>query len=59
MELTLTQSSALYLVHHRPSRNLLAFLRPKRSAGNMGLPDPARRTFAAAQMTRRFQAAGK
>ncbi|MFN2541257.1 MAG: hypothetical protein ABR514_03690 [Chthoniobacterales bacterium] len=58
MELTLTlsQSGALYLTHHKEAKRRWAFFRRSAAAARIQPPDARRRTFADAHVSRRFHA---
>jgi hypothetical protein len=54
MELTLTQSGALYLAHHKISKRRSALFRHLRAAGRQQSPDLRRQTLVDASLVRRF-----
>jgi hypothetical protein len=54
MHLTITQNSALYLVHHKISKRRSALFRHLRAAGRKQSPDLRRQTLVGASFVRRF-----
>ena len=54
MELTLAQSGALYLAHHKISKRRSALFRHLRTAGRKQSPDLRRQTFVDASCVRRL-----
>ncbi len=54
MQLTLTQSGALYLAHHKISKRRSALFRHLRAAGGKQFPDLRRQTLADTSFVRRL-----
>ena len=54
MELTLTQNSALYLVHNKTAKERSDLFRRSSAKAKIQPPDLRRRTFADAHVSRRF-----